>query len=180
MRLEKLMRCFKKEFNKQNVLGFKSIRNNTIHPCLGKYICWIMKKPSFLFVSNGRDANSFIFSRHKAEMLGVERLSKQSKRKCLATRGQGCEEMPAHWLSDMWFPGSLSAISYFTWSFHVAGFFFFSRFDHTAPAICKLPASISLCCKGELSYKHTLPPSPSYMGCRNSNGMHSWKTFSRR
>lgn len=31
----------------------------------------------------------------------------------------------------------------------------FCRFDHCSSNCCKLPTSISLCCKGELSYKHT-------------------------
>ena len=73
-------------------------------------------------------------------------------------------------------------ISYllFNMVFSFVFFCFFPRFDHCSSNLCKLPTSNSLSCKEELSYKHTVPQSPSYMGYRNSNGMHSWKTFSRK
>lgn len=49
-----------------------------------------------------------------------------------------------HLLFNMVFP--------FCWVF---GFLLFCRFDHCSRNLCKLPTSISLCCKGELSYKHS-------------------------
>lgn len=57
---------------------------------------------------------------------------------------------------------SHSAVCFFVcFGFCFVSVSFFCQSDHCSSYLCKLHTSISLCCKGELSYKHTLSGSVS-------------------
>lgn len=64
----------------------------------------------------------------------------------------------SHLLSNMFF--ILLCFLFVCFGFWFCGVFFY-QFDHCCSYLCKLHTSISLCCKGDLSYKHTLSGSIS-------------------
>ena len=124
------------------------------------------KKAFVLISSSGRVANSSIFSMYQVEIRGIDRLRDQRRKKCLALCSRRQVSENASQLTvicDFWAHYKSHFLFNMVFSFCCV-FFFFCRFDHCSSNLCKLCISISLCCKGEVSYKHTLPQSPSYHG----------------